>query len=133
MVERERGSALLVALVTIMVVTMAVLLVAAFVEDRSNAFRLEQRAVEATALADAAMAESLAELSRDRFFSGVTERPFGGGTIASTVTSVSPRRRQIRAEGTLPRWSAVIEAEIELDGYRAVVLTWTLRQEAGGG
>ena len=57
----------------------------------------EARRIHLVALTDAAIAESIANLSDSSSFGGVTEREFGGGSIASDIESLPENRRVILA------------------------------------
>jgi len=127
-VENERGSALLVALVTVLVVTMSLLLVASFIQGQQFTFEIEERNVMIATLVDGAMAETLANLSNDEFFRGISSRNLGKGTISSEVTKSKKGHRRIRAVGTFKRWSATIDAEVRVSGPRPVILHWQYRQ-----
>ena len=124
----ERGSAMVVAIMTLLVVTMAVLLVAQFITDRINGLRIEERQVLTSAFADAAMAETLARLDQNRLFRGVEDRDLGNGSIGSTVSGMQPGFRMVAAHGRFNGWQTTITAEVDLRGGRPKVVTWAYRQ-----
>lgn len=124
---RERGAALVIALVTLLVVTMSILLAASFVQTRVDAFRAEERRVMTNALADAAMAETLAHLDEDRSFSGFSDRAFDKGTISSTVTTKSPDIRGVTVTGRFADFQMVIDAEVDVRFSRVRVVRWRYR------
>ncbi len=128
MVKEERGSALLVALVTVLVVTMSMLLVASFIDVRKLSFEIEERNVTISALADAAMAETLANLSKEKYFKGVVERDFGGGSISSTVTIEKNDHRRVVAVGKFKRWTASIDAKVSVQTTQPFVVKWSYHQ-----
>jgi len=120
----ESGSALILALATIFIVTMAVLLAASMIRSRRANFDLQQRDVTLTALTDAAVAESLAGLDEDRNFSGVRARPFGRGTISSRVYFSGSTSRRLLAEAHYRGWTSTVEANIDLHGRHPVIVAW---------
>ena len=135
MAERESGVALLWALLAVTAVAASVLLVASAVASRQPSSRYDHRNVVLTALSDAAMAETLARLSSDPACSGIDERPFGGGTIASTVTTTPYGLREVTAVGEYQEWRSVVRAEVAMDqGPRIVTVEprRTVRSPASG-
>jgi len=130
----EDGWALPLALGVAAVVVMAVLAMGALVTGRQESTRREGRRLHAVAAADAACAETLAGLAEDPGFRGIAPRPFGGGTIASSVEVVGPDAVELVATGTWREWTVRITAAVDVSG-RPVVLAWKrgFGQEGGGG
>ena len=124
----ERGSALFVALVTILIVTMSITLVASFIHGRKSTFEIEERNVMIAALVDAAMAETLAELGENNFFPGINARPLGIGTISSKVTISDQGFRRVVAIGVFRKWAATLDAEVSVGGSTPNVIRWQYRQ-----
>lgn len=124
----ERGSALVFALAALTLVALTVAAVAAEIRSRSAGIVLEERSLRAVALADWAMAETLAELAADpRGFQGITERPVPGGTVASRVRPLGEWELEVTAVGARGDWQAGITARIGLQpGPR--VLWWQRTQ-----
>ncbi len=77
--RREAGSALLFAIGAIVVVAMAVLLLADYLDTCFSAFSTEQSNVVLTNLSDAAFAETLARMASSRDYPGFPDREFGSG------------------------------------------------------
>ena len=106
----ERGAALVFALATLTLVAITVAAVAAEIRSRGAGVMIEERTVRVTALVDAAMAESLAEIAdKGSSYRGITERAVEGGTIASTVRAMGEWEVELVAIGTRdtrPRLSA---------------------------
>jgi len=123
----QQGTALLVALVTMLVLTMSLLLAAALVQVGVDSFDVENRRLVTTALADAAMAEALASIDEDPRFPGSAERRFGGGVISSRVEQTAPERRRVVAVGRIHGYRTVVSAEVELDFGRPRVMRWRYR------
>ncbi len=130
----EEGWALPLALGVAAVVVLAVLAMGALVEGRQASTRREGRRIHAVAAADAACAETLAGLAEDPSFRGVAARPFGGGSIASTVEVVGPDAVEVVAIGTWREWTVRITAAVDVSGGPAV-MAWKrgFGQEGGGG
>jgi hypothetical protein len=122
-VKAETGSALVLALVTLLVIVATVLIVASYLDGLFLARRLDERTVRLGALSDSAFAETLARLSDDKYFAGVEERPFGGGQIGSSVTEESSNRVVVKAWGRRAGWRGEITAEV-LVGRPPRVLSW---------
>lgn len=129
--RRERGSALVVALVTVTLVVLAALAVGGLLDSRRLAARIDERDVRLAALSDAAMAATLAHLTVDPDFPGLAESSFGGGTISSSVRRVGLTRARVEAEAGLPEWRAETEAEVLL-GPSPSVLSWQRRTVSDG-
>ncbi|MFV2074043.1 MAG: hypothetical protein ACC742_15535, partial [Thermoanaerobaculales bacterium] len=120
---RELGSALVFALAALTLVAMTVLAVTAGVRSRGVGVVMEERHVRLTALSDAAMAESLAELARNPGFTGIPERRIEGGSIASTVRKVGLYEIDLEATGRRNGWRAVIVGRVDLE-HGPRVLRW---------
>lgn len=84
----ERGYALLLALVAGSVVLAAMALVAATLQHRMGLLRQESRVIHLAALADAGLAQALAELSINRGYGGAGEQSFGGGSFEIGVLPI---------------------------------------------
>lgn len=95
----ESGFALVTALFAVFLLSVALALVAASLQLRMGMVQREARSLTLTALADAALAETLAHLALDATYRGVAAHPFGGGTIESEVTRVSTARFEVTASG----------------------------------
>jgi hypothetical protein len=125
---RERGVALVVALLMMVLVTMSLLLVAKNLQNRVDGFKVDRRSVHLAALADAALAESLARLGENPGLTSVVEHDFGGGRIGSEISGVSGGTLTIRAYGRLRGWRAMIRAQVFVDRHGPRVLSWTREQ-----
>ena len=113
----QRGSALIFALFTLTLVAITMAAVAAEIRSRSVGVMLAERNVRVTALCDAAMAESLAELAeKGTGFFGITEREIAGGTISSTVRPMGEWEAELVAIGKRNDWQATIQARVSLHG-----------------
>ena len=127
----DRGVALVTALFLIALVTMSLLLVARTLQLRSDGFQRERRDVRLTALADAALAATLAELDRDRYFPGLVDREFGGGRISSTVDGDPESMVTVSAAGTFQDWTATIDARVVMGSSRPRVVSWQCDRHPG--
>lgn len=89
--RREAGHALVVALFVIAATLAASAILAGALAVRVGLLLQENRNLHLTALTDAALAQTLAELSRDPGYPGTRgERPFGDGTLAVEVRPTGP-------------------------------------------
>jgi hypothetical protein len=109
-------------LATLTLVAITVAAVTSELQSRGAGVVIEERSVRLTALSDAAMAETLAELSEKGIaFAGVAERPVEGGTMSSSVRIVSAWEVEVLAIGSRGGWSSVIRAKVSLiSGPRVV-------------
>jgi len=111
--ERESGVALIFALVALAIVAYMVVVVAASMQPRITSHAHLERTVRLTALVDAAMATTLAELAVDRFDTGLRERELGEGVMSSTVTQVGLHEVEIVAQGSARGWRATVVARVD--------------------
>lgn len=118
---REAGVALIFALVALAIVAFMVAVLAASLEPRITSHSHLERTVRLTALADAAMATTLAELALDRHDTGVPERPFGEGVIGSTVTEIGLHEVEVTAVARVRGWRAVVVARVDVEHGPRVV------------
>lgn len=121
----ERGSAILLALVALLAVTMSVLLVAGLIQHRTDALKAEERRAVTGTLADASMAETLARLDRDRFFSGLAPEALGDGWIESSVSVRHGDRREVVASGRLEGWRTTLTADVDMRFTHPRVVAWS--------
>jgi len=91
----ESGMALVAALIVILLLGGALALLAASLQLRMRVVRDETRGIRLTALSDAAVATTLAELADLWSFPGLAERSYGAGTIASEVREIDYTHNEI--------------------------------------
>jgi len=130
--RRDRGSALVVAIVALAVSAIMIAVTAGLLRARGVGIRLEERDVRTMALADAAMAEALARLAADPEAEGVAERPFGHGTIRAVVDRGDRARPTVEAVGSAGGWEVVVSAELRWVGSRPEVVRWERRVRVVG-
>jgi hypothetical protein len=126
--RQERGSALVFALATLSLIAITIAAVTAEIQTRGAGVVIEERSVRLTALSDAAMAETLAQLSdQGTAFAGVPERRVEGGTMSSSVRIISAREVEVLAIGSRNGWSSVVRAKISLN--RGPKVVWWQRTQ----
>jgi hypothetical protein len=126
--RQERGSALVFALATLTLIAITIAAVTAEIQTRGAGVVIEERAVRLTALSDAAMAETLAELSdKGIAYAGIAERRVEGGTMTSSVRVVSAWEVEVLAVGSRNGWSSVIRAKVSLQ--RGPKVVWWQRTQ----
>lgn len=126
--RQERGSALVFALATLTLIAITIAAVTAEIQTRGAGVVIEERAVRLTALSDAAMAETLAELSdKGIAYAGIAERRVEGGTITSSVRVISAWEVEVLAVGSRNGWSSVIRAKVSLQ--RGPKVVWWQRTQ----
>ena len=124
----ERGSALVFALATLTLIAITIAAVTAEVQTRGAGVVIEERSVRLTALSDAAMAETLAELSEKGVaYPGISERRVEGGTMSSSVRFISALEVEVLAVGSRGGWNSVIRAKVAL-GRGPRVVWWQRTQ-----
>ena len=111
---RESGVALIFALIVLVAVAGMVAVVASSLQPRITSHEHLERTVRLTALADAAVAGSLAELAVDRFDQGLAERALGEGVVSSTVTRVGQHEVEVVALASVRGWRAIVVARVDV-------------------
>ena len=128
MLRKDDGFALASVLLAILLLSIGLALVAVSLQLRMGLVRREAQSVTLTALSDAALAETLAELRHDAYFHGVREHDLGGGRLRSEVCFLSPGRYQVVATATYAGRERIVEAEVlRPAGAPPRVLRWRRR------
>ena len=126
--RQERGSALVFALAILTLIAITIAAVTAEIQTRGAGVVIEERSVRLTALSDAAMAETLAELSdKGIAYAGIAERRVEGGTMTSSVRVISAWEAEVLAVGSRNGWSSVIRAKVSLQ--RGPKVVWWQRTQ----
>jgi hypothetical protein len=121
---RERGYALLAALVVLLLVSISLAILATALQIRMRLVRQETEALQLGALSDAALAEALYSLTYDADFAGNPEHPFGPGRLASQVEKLGPDHYRVLATGIYAGQRRTVEAEVVRGGRGAHVVRW---------
>ena len=125
MVRRDDGFALAAVLLAILLLSIGLALVAASLQLRMRLVRREAQSVTLTALSDAALAETLAELSKDAYFHGVREHGLGPGRLRSKVRFLTLGRYEVVATAIYAGRERIVEAEVlRPAGGAPRVLSW---------
>lgn len=122
--RRERGNALLLALIVLVLVESSLVLLAMALRLRQEEELREARDVRLLALADAAVARSLACLATSPGCGGFAEEELGPGRIAAEIESDGGTQRHILARA---RWGVAelaVEADAQLTPFGPRVLRW---------
>jgi len=128
MVKRDEGFVLASVLLAVLLLSIALALVAVSLQLRMGLVRREARSVTLTALSDAALAETVAELSEDAYFHGVPEHDLGPGRLRSEVRFLSPGRYEVVATAVHAGRERTVEAEVLRPiGAPARVVRWRRR------
>ena len=112
---KESGVALIFALVALAIVAFMVVVVGASLQPRITSHTHLERTVRLTALVDAAMATTLAELAVNRHWSGFPERALGEGTISSNVAEVGLHEVEVVVQGRARDWRATVVARVNVE------------------
>jgi type II secretory pathway component PulK len=121
--DRETGAALIFVLVTLAIVAFMVAVVAASMQPRITTHSHLERTVRLTALVDAALAATLAELAVDRHDAGFVDRELGDGIISSEVSQISLYEVEVVAVGATRGWRATVVARVNLE-HSPRVMRW---------
>ncbi len=127
--SRESGVALIFAIVALAIVAFMVAIVAASIQPRITTHNQLERTVKLTALVDAAMAATLAELALDRHYAGVPETSLGDGSMSSTTSQVGLHEVEVVAVGATRGWRATVVARVNVE-HGPRVLRWHRVQSA---
>jgi Tfp pilus assembly protein PilX len=120
----ESGHALVFALVALLMVSVAGALLAGSLLLHLRTARYEADDVRLMALADAAVAASLAELAASPGSRGLTERDFGGGSIASDIARPQAGWAVVVARAAYGRSTRRVRAEVRLTAAGPRVVAW---------
>jgi hypothetical protein len=130
--RHDGGQVLLVALVVLLLGSMAAAVLASSLMLRLRLAREEALEIHVQALTDAAMAEALAALARDASFAGFSPHPLEGdpgGLIWSRVEPLAPPRVLLHAGGSQGPRQRVVSAEVALGGGPPRVLSWKVSRQ----
>lgn len=119
----ERGAALLIALLTVVLLATAVALASNLVVERQRALDRETATLRLNALFDAALAETLARMAAD-LGAGVPEHELGEGRIGSEVAYLSSEEAEVRVHAELRGARRGARAQVDLSGERPRVTRW---------
>lgn len=123
----EEGYAVLTSLLVIFLLSAALALLAGSLQLRMRLVRQDGQSVILSALSDAAVAEAVANLAQSASYSGSPEHEFGGGTLASEATPVSPGIFHVVATAKYASRTRVVEAEVFREPGVARVHRWRRR------
>ena len=122
--EDERGSALLLVLVMLVIASTAGLLLSvALVVDLREVKEVARR-VRLAALVDSALEEALAALSMNPDAGGYSSHEFGGGTLESAIRTLPDGRKEVTALATYAGLERSVVAEIVFSAFGPEVLRW---------
>jgi hypothetical protein len=128
MMRRETGFALASVLLAILLLSIGLALAAASLQLRMRLVRREAQSVTLTALSDAALAETLAELGEDANYPGVPDHGLGPGRLRSEVRRLSPGRYEVVATAIYAGRERIVEAVVlRPAGDSPRVVRWTRR------
>lgn len=113
-------------MIVMVLVASAITLLATHFGFRARLVSQEARRIHLVALTDAAIAESLANLSESAGFAGVSRRDFGGGTLASEIESIPPNRRVIVATSSYRGWTRQVRVQVKLHTGSIEVESWSV-------
>ncbi len=122
--EHQEGYALLVALVVLLLVSIALALLAAGLQIRMRLVRQEAQILRLMALSDAALAETLASLNYDPSFDGLPDQAFGGGRISSSVRPLGTNHYEVLAVALYAGKERAVDAEVVRTPLGVAVVHW---------
>lgn len=127
----ERGHALVLALLVLVLASLAVALAAELFAEAWRAGEREASRARLLALTDAALAATLAELARSPSFPGLPEQELGGGRLKSEVQALAGGEVEVRCRATLGGRAFATRARVDLASGRPRVLEWAILGSAG--
>ncbi len=122
--RRERGYALLSAVLVVFLLSIALALLGASLQLRMRLVREEGKTVILGALSDAAVAEALANLAQSASYSGAPEHELGGGRIGSQVEPLGAGIYDVVATASFGGRRRVVHAEVVREPGVARVRFW---------
>jgi hypothetical protein len=120
----ERGAALVMALVVLVVAWSATILVSFAVAIALRTARGESQRARLAVLVDSACAEALAELALDPDAPGFADHPFAGGVIGSSIVEVGELQRDVELTARLGALERRVTARVELSAGGPTVVDW---------
>jgi hypothetical protein len=120
----ESGHAMIFALMALLMVSVASALLAGSLLLHLRTARDEADDIRLAALADAAVAASLAELAASPSAGGLSERDLGGGRIASEIDRPEPERAVIVARAVYRGRTRRVQAEVRFTAAGPRVIAW---------
>lgn len=121
---RERGAALLLALVVLLVAGTAGLLVATALAVDHRGHREEVVRTRLTILVDSALAEAVAALGADAATREVPLHPFGDGEIGAEIEPIDASHRRVLARARCREVEHRVEAVVRLTASGPRVVDW---------
>ena len=128
---RERGEALLLALLVLLMLGVSLALLGLTIRLRLEEQQREIRRVRLDLVLDGVVAETLAFLAVDPRFSGVAPRPEGAGEGWSEVVAMGPQMARVEATAALGPRRARATALVRLVPAPPRVVVW--QRGAGAG
>jgi hypothetical protein len=122
--RHETGQALLMVTLVLLLLMLGIGLVDDALAARLRATRDESLRVELDALADAAMAEALANLAAGSSYPGAPAHPFARGMISSRIVWLAETRYEVTALGSLGARQRALRAEVDRPWGRPIVSSW---------
>jgi Tfp pilus assembly protein PilX len=108
----EAGFGLLMALMVLFLLSIALALLAGSLQLRMRLVREDAETVILTALADAAVAEAVANLAQNPGYAGAPAHDFGHGKIATQISALAPGLFDVVATATYAGRTRTVEAEV---------------------
>ena len=127
--HNQRGHALLLAVGLTVLAAMVAQIVHQLVMSRLTAVRREGESVTLVAMADACLAQTLAELAAAPGFPGVRAQRFAAGTIASVVKATGEGHAVVSVIAKLAHRALEVEAQLTIGETGARVESWRRLQE----
>jgi len=122
--SRERGYAMLAALVVLLLVSISLAILATALQIRMRLVHQETAALHLGALSDAALAEALYNLTYNTEYLGSPERAFGPGRVFSWVQKLGPDLYRVQATGIYAGQRRTVEAVVVRGDRGARVVRW---------
>lgn len=128
----EAGFALILALVVLLLVSAALSLIAAALHLRLRELDRRTTELRLVALADEALAETLAHLAQSSGFAGLPRRAIPGGWLESEVRSLTSERVRVEIQVHYRGAKRAVQADVRLrEDDPPQLLAWSSRTAGG--
>lgn len=121
---RQQGTALLIAILVLLIVSSALAVIAASIQLDLLHHRRQERLVRLTASTDAGMAETLAELQADASFPGFEPYEYNGALVETTVQTIGSKLVRIIVSALSEGEERFVEAQVLMEKEGPKVLNW---------
>ena len=122
--KHSLGFVSLIAIAALALISVAVAVVLQHLQHQVIDFKIEERQIQLTAIADAGCAEVLANLSVNPRYEGAVRHTFGSGFISSHVQTTTSMRRTVQVIAQYNNRTTTIFLNVEIADGQPRVVDW---------